>query len=82
MQKGLLCRYILDGKINEAQQLAYDLSDVNTELFNDVNPISAKAALAKQGICQETLRLPLIPTTDENKQKLYQAMEAFEKKGY
>ncbi len=78
----LLCRYILDGKINEAQQLAYDLSDVNTELFNDVNPINAKAALAKQGICQETLRLPLIPTTDENKQKLYQAMEAFEKKGY
>lgn len=78
----LLCRYILDGKMEEARQLAYDLSDVNIQLFSDVNPINVKAALAKQGICQETLRLPLIPTTEDKKQKLYDAMEAFEKKGY
>lgn len=78
----LLCRYILDGDMGKAQQLAYDLADVNTQLFSDVNPINVKAALAKQGICKETLRLPLIPTTDEKKQKLYNAMEVFEKKGY
>lgn len=78
----MLCRYILDGKIEEAQQLSYDLADVNKQLFSDVNPINVKAALAKQGICGETLRLPLIPTTEENKKKLYEAMDAFEKKGY
>lgn len=78
----LLCRYILDGDMGKAQQLAYDLADVNTQLFSDVNPINVKAALAKQGMCKETLRLPLIPTTDEKKQKLYNAMEVFEKKGY
>lgn len=78
----LLCRYILDGQMDKARQLAYDLADVNTQLFSDVNPINVKAALAKQGICQETLRLPLIPTTDDKKQKLYHAMEVFEQKGY
>lgn len=78
----LLCEYILDGKMEEARQLAYDLAEVNIELFSDVNPINVKAALAKQGICKETLRLPLIPTTDDKKEKLYKAMEAFEAKGY
>jgi len=78
----LLCRYILDGQIEKAQQLAYDMADVNTQLFSDINPINVKAALAKQGLCGETLRLPLIPTTEDKKQKLYAAMDAFEAKGY
>lgn len=78
----LLCEYILEGKMEEARQLAYDLAEVNIELFSDVNPINVKAALAKQGICKETLRLPLIPTTQDKKEKLYKAMEAFEAKGY
>lgn len=78
----LLCEYILDGKMEEARQLAYDLAEVNIELFSDVNPINVKAALKKQGICKETLRLPLIPTTDDKKEKLYKAMDAFEEKGY
>ena len=41
-----------------------------------------KAALAKMGICGEQVRLPLLPTTQENKQKLFDAMDAFEKLGY
>lgn len=78
----MLCQYILQGEMDKARQLAYDLADVNTQLFSDVNPINVKAALAKQGMCKEVLRLPLIPTTQEKKDKLYQAMAAFEAKGY
>lgn len=78
----LLCRYILEDKYTEAKALAMDLDDLNDHLFSDVNPINAKAALAKQGICKETLRLPLVPTTDSKKEALYKAMDAFEKKGY
>lgn len=78
----LLCRFILNGQIEEAKKLAYDLEQVNIHLFTDVNPINAKAALCKQGVCKETLRLPLIPTTDDKKEALYQAMKEFESKGY
>lgn len=78
----LLCRYILDGQYDKAQSLAMDMDELNDQLFNDVNPISVKAALAKQGICKETLRLPLIPTTEVKKEALYKAMDAFEKLGY
>lgn len=78
----MLCQAALKGDLDFAQKLAYDLADVNKQLFSDVNPICAKAALAKQGICGETLRLPLIPTTEDKKEALYNAMSEFEKKGY
>jgi 4-hydroxy-tetrahydrodipicolinate synthase len=41
-----------------------------------------KAGLSKMGICGETVRLPLITTTDSNKKLLFDAMDEFEKKGY
>lgn len=78
----LLCRYVLEGQYDKAQSLAMDMDELNDQLFSDVNPINVKAALAKQGICKETLRLPLIPTTKANKEALYKAMDAFEKLGY
>ncbi len=78
----LLCKYILEGNMQEAMSLAYALDDVNDQLFSDVNPINVKAALEKQGMCKEVLRLPLVPTTQENKGKLFKAMDNFEKLGY
>lgn len=74
-----LCRYMLEGNLTKAQELAFAMDTVNDELFSDVNPINAKAALNKQGVCRETLRLPLVPTTNDKKQKLFEAMDAFEK---
>ena len=78
----LLCQYILKGEINKARQLAYDFHQVMIHLFTDVNPINVKAALQYQGICKETLRLPLIPTTEDKKAALYQVMKEFESKEY
>ena len=77
-----LCQLGFDGKIKEAQELAYAMDNLNDQLFSDVNPICAKAALEKQGICKGVLRMPLVETTNENKEKLYQAMDDFEKMGY
>ena len=72
----------LKGDYELARAMAYDFNDVSKYLFVDVNPIMPKAALAKLGVCSEMVRRPLIPTTDENKKLLFDAMEAFEKKGY
>ena len=77
-----LCELALAGHNAEAQKLSYDLHDVCLGLFLDVNPICVKSALAHQGICSNHLRMPLIPTTKENQEKLFKAMEIFESKGY
>lgn len=73
---------VLKGDMKLAQEMAYDFNDVSKYLFVDVNPIMPKAALARMGICGEMVRKPLIPTTEANKKLLFDAMDAFEKKGY
>ncbi len=76
-----LTQAILKGDMTLARQMAYDMNDLSKFLFIDVNPIMPKAALHKMGVCSEMVRRPLIPTTEQNKKKLFDAMEAFEKKG-
>lgn len=73
---------VLKGDMELAREMAYDFNDVSKYLFADVNPIMPKAALAKLGVCGEMVRRPLIPTTDANKKLLFDAMKAFEEKGY
>lgn len=77
-----LTQMILKGDLENARKLAYDLDPISRNLFIDVNPIMPKAALARIGVCGEQVRLPLIPTTEANKKKLFDAMDAFEKLGY
>lgn len=78
----LMCEYALQGNIEMAQKISYDLQPVSKNLFLDVNPICVKAALAYQGECLEVLRMPLVPTTNEIKNKLIDSMKIFESKGY
>lgn len=73
----------LKGDLELARKMAYDLNDVSKYLFIDVNPIMSKAALKHMGVIEsDMLRQPLIPTTEENKKLLFDAMKEFESKGY
>lgn len=73
----------LKGDLELARKMAYDLNDVSKYLFLDVNPIMPKAALKHMGVIEsDMLRQPLIPTTEENKKLLFDAMKEFESKGY
>lgn len=73
----------LKGDLELAREMALDFNDVSKYLFIDVNPIMPKAALKHMGVIEsEMLRQPLIPTTDANKKLLFDAMAAFESKGY
>ena len=77
-----LTQLILKGHMEEAKKLAYQLDPISRLLFIDVNPIMPKAALAKMGVCGEQVRMPLISTTQKNKDALFAAMDKFEKMGY
>ena len=73
----------LKGDLELARKMAYDLNDVSKYLFIDVNLIMPKAALKHMGVIEsDMLRQPLIPTTEENKKLLFDAMKEFESKGY
>ena len=78
----LFAQLALKGDLPRAQEMAYALEPVSRYLFIDVNPIMPKAALAHLGVCKETVRLPLVETTEENKKLLFDAMDAFEKLGF
>ncbi len=78
----LLCDFIKDNNYTKARELAYALNDVTRLLFIDVNPIMPKAALKQLGVCEEYVRLPLIPTTQSNKDQLFIAMDKFDQLGY
>ena len=67
--------FALKGNYEEARMLHYKLSPLFTALFYETNPIPVKAALAKMQKIQNELRLPLTSLSQENQNKLFQAMK-------
>lgn len=62
-----LTRLMLDGKTKEAGALQLKLLPLIHALFAEVNPIPAKAGVNMLGLCDNRLRLPLVPLTDSNR---------------
>ena len=53
-----------------AKELHYQLYDLYDPLYSDGNPAGIKAALKILGICNDTVRLPLVNVSDKTYQKL------------
>lgn len=70
-----LCDAWFHGDISESLRLQCDLIPIIKALFSQVNPIPVKAALAKMGLCQDKLRLPLVPMEEPYRTQLYRCME-------
>ncbi len=47
---------------------------LHKDLFIEANPIPVKAALAMMGMIEEVSRLPLVPMSDKNREKLRAAL--------
>lgn len=60
----------LANKIEEAEKLNEDLSDLFSACFIETNPIPIKTALSMKGMCEEVFRLPMCTMEEENKAKL------------
>jgi 4-hydroxy-tetrahydrodipicolinate synthase len=65
-----LCQLCLDGSFAEAAELNKKYYTLFTSLFCEVNPIPVKAALSMLKLCQEEVRLPLIPIGKANREYL------------
>jgi 4-hydroxy-tetrahydrodipicolinate synthase len=71
-----LAHLLLDGKIEEARKLHFQLLPLMQINFIETNPIPVKAALAMMGMMEEVYRLPMCPMKAENRAKLEKVLAA------
>lgn len=71
-----IARLYLEGKVKESAALQIQFIPLINALFCEVNPIPAKAAMAKMGYCADYVRSPLTVMEDANKEKLFALMKA------
>ncbi|RFB01737.1 4-hydroxy-tetrahydrodipicolinate synthase [Parvularcula marina] len=65
----------LEGRWEEARELQDRLTPLAEALFMDTSPGPTKYALARLGLCQEELRLPLVPASEKAKIAVAKALE-------
>ncbi|GMV93063.1 MAG: 4-hydroxy-tetrahydrodipicolinate synthase [Candidatus Hydrogenedentota bacterium] len=65
-----MCAAFDKGDLAEAQRIHYELLPLFKGLFFETNPMPVKAALAKMGLCNNVLRMPLTPMRPEMFAKL------------
>lgn len=70
-----MVRGCLQGDYTIARSIHYQVLPVIDLLFADGNPAGIKAALTVLGICENNLRLPMVPVLDEIKQALEKLLQ-------
>lgn len=71
-----IARLYLEGRVRESAALQIRLIPLINALFSEVNPIPAKAAMARLGYCEDFVRSPLTVMEDANREKLFALMHA------
>lgn len=73
-QTNEICRRFFAGDLKGSLALQFEYLPLMSALFSEVNPIPVKAAMAKMGMCENTLRLPLTPMDETKAEVLYKLM--------
>lgn len=68
-----MVQYALHNEMDEARRLHYSLLRRIDLLFAEGNPAGVKYALHLQGLCENRLRLPLVPASEGLQQKMKEA---------
>ena len=58
----------------QARKRNFQLLDVHPWLYVEGNPVGIKAAMALRGLCANVVRVPLVPLSAANQQRLAAAM--------
>ena len=70
-----ICQKYFDGNVDESKNLQLKYLDLINCLFADVNPIMVKDAMNIMGLGAGTLRLPLVPPSNENHLKMIEELK-------
>jgi 4-hydroxy-tetrahydrodipicolinate synthase len=71
-----LCVAAMAGDVQRAMEIQLQLLPLHKALFVESNPIPVKWAVARMGLCQGALRLPLTTLTPPSQQTLERVMQA------
>lgn len=66
-------------ELHAAKNMHLKLYPIFKKIFIAPNPVPIKAALAKAGLIEDYVRLPLVELTQEQKTELYEVLDAFDK---
>lgn len=69
-----LAALALQGKNKEAADIQLRLLPFINALFSETSPIPVKAAMARMGMCEDEVRLPLVPMQPAPREKMYAIM--------
>ena len=69
-----LCMAALQGDAARAAALQFKLLNLHRQLFCEPSPAPTKWALSQMGLCQNHLRLPIVPLTDGGQALVGQAL--------
>lgn len=72
-----MIRLGLQGKAKESYTLHYSLMEIIGLIFSENNPAGIKAVLAALDLCKDSVRLPLVPATQELKSKIESFIKQF-----
>jgi 4-hydroxy-tetrahydrodipicolinate synthase len=70
-----MVREALNGNYEEARKKHYKLIDFTNLLFEQGNPGGVKAALSAQGVCGESLRLPLVKVNEDLRERIKEELK-------
>ncbi len=73
-----MVKCLLDGDLENARKMHYELLPLCRAIFIETNPIPIKACLAMKGLIGENYRLPLCKMGAENRAKLEQVLKKLE----
>jgi len=71
---GNMVQQALFGQVTEARTTHLDLVEMINAIFEEGNPVGVKAVMQHIGLCEDAVRLPLIPASKELKDKLYKLL--------
>jgi 4-hydroxy-tetrahydrodipicolinate synthase len=69
-----LCKAAMGGQAKEAAALQFKLMRLHQSLFVEPSPAPTKWALAKLGLCGDSLRLPITPLTPAGQKQVEQGL--------
>ena len=69
----------LEGNIEEAEKKLQALDGIISALFEEGNPVGVKTTLYLKGVCSNTMRLPLVPGSEELQTKIKNLIAEYEK---
>ena len=72
-----LCRAWREGRCEDARHIQHELLPLCDALFAEVNPIPVKCAMALCGMCEEEARLPLVPASEQLRDRLRRLLPRF-----